>query len=41
VRWALPMFLPEGPKRLPADAFAHVTRRHYEAQSCTRGKRAM
>ncbi len=41
VRWALPMFLPEVPQRLPADSFAPLTRRHYETKSCPRGKRAM
>jgi hypothetical protein len=40
-RGAWPIFVPEVPKRVPADACAHVTRRPDEAKSCTRGKRSM
>jgi hypothetical protein len=40
VRWAFPRFLPDVPKRVPADACAHFTQRPEEAQSCRRGTRA-
>src|SRR2546427_55380 len=36
VRGAWPMVVPEGPERVPAEALAHVTRRHEEAPSCPR-----
>ena len=38
LRCAFPMFFPDVPKRLPADALRHWTRRAAEAQSCPRGK---
>jgi hypothetical protein len=41
LRYAWPIFLPEVPDRLPADSLAQLTRRHYEAQSCTLGRRRM
>src|SRR6266545_197141 len=38
---ALPIVVPDVPERFPADSLAHLTRRQYEAKSCTRGKRAI
>lgn len=39
VRDAGPMCAPEVPERFPADACVHVTRRHEDTPSWTRGKR--
>jgi hypothetical protein len=41
VRDALPIVVPEGPSRVPADALAHVTRRQKATKSWPRGKRLM
>jgi hypothetical protein len=38
---ALPIFLPDVPRRLPTDSWLHLTRRQYEANSCTLGNRSI
>jgi hypothetical protein len=41
LRWALPIFWPDVPRRLPPDSWLHLTRRPYEANSCTLGNRSI
>lgn len=41
VRGAWPMWGPDVPERLPAEAVAHVTRRHDDANAGPRGKRSL
>jgi hypothetical protein len=41
VRWALPIFLPDVPRRVPPDSWLPLTRRHYDANACPLGNRSI